>query len=92
MNGTDGGVPFAGVILDRWGNLYGTTRGNLTGPNAFKLNRSTGWTFVLLHNLSAQTLSPLIQDAAGNLYGTTETGGGRYSTGNGTVFELSAVK
>jgi uncharacterized repeat protein (TIGR03803 family) len=92
-NGTDGGLPLAPVILDRWGNLYGTTRGSGGPPSAFKLSRSgTGWTFVLLHDLSAATASPLIQDSAGNLYGTTETVGGRYGTGNGTVFELSPVQ
>jgi len=77
--------------LDRWGNLYGTAN-SITGPGeAFKISSaSTGRTFTVLHTIPGTTLAPLIRDAAGNLYGTTQNGGVRADSG--TVFELSPVK
>jgi uncharacterized repeat protein (TIGR03803 family) len=88
----DGYLPDSGLIMDRWGSLYGTSRGLGFGPaTAFKLNHSSaGWTFGVLHNLPGDSWAPLIRDAAGNLYGTTQNGGQR--AGSGTVFELSPVK
>jgi uncharacterized repeat protein (TIGR03803 family) len=90
-NTADGSLPQAGLILDQFGNLYGTTWGELGSSTAFKLQRSSaGWTFALLRDLPGQAYAPLIRDAAGNLYGTTQNGGQR--AGSGTVFELSPVK
>lgn len=79
------------LALDRWGNLYGTTV-STTGPGeAFKISSaSTGRTFTVLHTIPGTTFAPLIRDAAGNLYGTTQNGGIRADSG--TVFELSPVK
>ena len=91
----DGGTPYAGVILDKAGNLYGTTSAGGEGNNGtvFELTPSgSGWIEIVLHAFqdASQGTVPyggLIFDAAGNLYGTTQLGGlGGYS---GSVFELS---
>ncbi len=83
----------AGVIFDRAGNLYGTTisGGANNKGSVFELEKSGGnWTLTTLYSFSgsdgAEPMGGLVMDAAGNLYGTTSTGG----VGNGgTVFELS---
>jgi uncharacterized repeat protein (TIGR03803 family) len=94
-SGTDGVGPWAGLILDRAGNLYGTTPWGGTYSNGivFELtpNGSGGWTETVLHNFGSgtdgsQPLTSLIFDAVGNLYGTTQAGG---TYGGGTVFELT---
>lgn len=95
-NGRDGVLPFASLTLDAVGNLYGTTQtGGLYGSGTvFELtqNASGDWTERILHNFNGQSRdgagrpdANLIFDAAGNLYGTTYTGG----TLGGTVFELT---
>lgn len=97
--GADGGRPFAGLIRDAAGNLYGTTLegGDVVSSTCapfgcgtlFKVD-ATGVETVL-HSFSwVDGLGPiagLIRDAAGNLYGTTGYGGaGNY----GTLFKLTA--
>jgi uncharacterized repeat protein (TIGR03803 family) len=57
----------------------------------FELSKKNGvWTETVLHTFKgpdgAEPRSPLIFDAQGNLYGTTEYGG---ANGGGTVFEMS---
>jgi uncharacterized repeat protein (TIGR03803 family) len=107
---TDGLVPYAGLIQDAAGNLYGTTAGggsNGSGDGTvFMLappSLSGGsWTEALLYNFCSATNctdgyfpeAGLIQDAAGNLYGTTLYGGANtgaygYGHGGGTVFKLA---
>ncbi len=91
----DGLYPYAGVILDASGNLYGTTAEGSDGGTVFELTpRARGaWKEKVLHNFSdsgtdgTDPTASLIFDAAGNLYGTTNSGGayGIY----GTVFEMS---
>lgn len=91
---TDGEDPYAGVIRDSAGNLYGTTL--IGGAHAcgtvFEWDATTGKNTVLYNFCSApnytdgdQPWAGLIQDTAGNLYGTTFQGGAQ---GAGTVFEL----
>lgn len=77
---SDGGSSFAPLIRDAAGNLYGTTQGGGTGYGVvFKLN-TTG-TETVLHTFTggADGGGPegagVVQDAAGNLYGTTYAGG-----------------
>ena len=95
--GTAPNTPFAGMIFDGHGNLYGTTAGGGAygqGGTVFELspNGSGGWTEQVLHSFQNngtdgfQPFSPLVFDAAGNLYGTTYLGG---TYNFGTVFELS---
>jgi hypothetical protein len=98
FSGTDGAAPYATVIMDQAGHLYGTT--NLGGSSTkctagcgvvFQLTNNSGvWTETVLHNFSGQEGSnpqaALLMDAAGNLYGTAGNGGVRNF---GAVFELS---
>ncbi len=100
-NGSDGGDPVAGLILDTAGNLYGMTAfgGDYGGGIVFQLSPdgSGGWTENKLHDFVTgaddgyRPKAGLIFDTAGNLYGTTEDGGDgdRQYGGDGTVFELT---
>jgi len=95
-NGRDGEGPYAGLIFDAAGNLYGTTAsgGNYGVGTVFELTPKAGggWTEKVLHNFENSgkkgntPYAGLIFDAAGNLYGTTVSGG---YYGVGTVFELT---
>jgi uncharacterized repeat protein (TIGR03803 family) len=95
MDGTDGGSPKAGLIIDASGNLYGTTTygGSALSGTVFKLTRNGngGYTESVLYNFGVgndgfNSLAGLIMDASGSLYGTAEIGG---SAGSGTVFKLT---
>jgi uncharacterized repeat protein (TIGR03803 family) len=95
--GTDGGEPYKGVTIDAAGNLYGTA---VTGGGGFceggcgvtyKLTKSGGqWTQTVIHAFTggddgSGPGSPVVLDKAGNVYGTTPTGG---ADGLGTVYQL----
>lgn len=92
----DGGQPWAGVIFDKAGNLYGTTTtGETSCGTVFELTPSGGvWTETILHAFTCGKdgsfpTNDLVLDKAGNLYGTTDWGGvGCGKQGCGTVFEL----
>jgi len=89
----DGEYPYAGLVRDKAGNLYGTTsNGGASDCSCgvvFKVDVSG--TETLLHTFTDSpdgaepTYGSLIQDANGNLYGTTSNGG---SNGGGTVFKV----
>ena len=86
----DGAQPFAGVIRDAAGNLYGTTQTGGTSGNGtvFKLNSAGKETVLYIFTGAADGAQPfagVIRDAAGSLYGTTQHGG---AFGLGTVFKL----
>ncbi|HSC18566.1 MAG TPA: choice-of-anchor tandem repeat GloVer-containing protein [Rhizomicrobium sp.] len=96
----DGAEPInqGGLILDGAGNLYGTTNMcgftcvNGWGGTVFKLSGNTLetlYSFCQVGNCEdgSNPTAGLVQDAAGNLFGTTSGGGinGYY----GTVFEIS---
>ncbi len=92
--GADGGFPAASLIQDAQGNLYGTTpgRGNGGYGVVFKLDPSGHETVLYTFTGGADGGSPVagvIQDAQGNLYGTTPYGGIATGTdGRGVVFKL----
>ncbi len=94
-NGSDGANPYAGLIIDANGNLYGTTLagGIHTAGTAFELSprQGGGWTETILHSFGNGTdgnspYAGLIFDASGNLYGTTLEGG---IHSYGVVFEIT---
>jgi uncharacterized repeat protein (TIGR03803 family) len=94
FNSLDGKYPYAGVILDASGNLYGTTRNGGAYDSGTVFEVSPGgngqWNESVLFSLSDQTVgsypyASLIFDTAGNLYGTT-FGDLNFS---GSIFELS---
>jgi uncharacterized repeat protein (TIGR03803 family) len=89
---SDGQGPFGGLTLSPTGNLYGTTTlgGTFGLGMVFEVNPRTGAERVL-HNFAgapdgAEPYAQLVADAAGNLYGTTWTGG---AFSDGTVFKLN---
>ena len=92
--GNDGSQPYSGLIPDRSGNLYGSTYyGGSTGRGVvYKLRHtSSGWQETVLHTFhggrqdGANPEHELAIDAAGNIYGTTISGGG----GLGVLFQLT---
>jgi uncharacterized repeat protein (TIGR03803 family) len=96
----DGANPLAGLIFDQAGNLYGTTwmGGTYNQGTVFQLtpNQNGGWTEHVLYSFCSRTThicldgqypyAGLVLDQAGNLYGTTESGGAH---NYGTVFQLT---
>ena len=83
----------AGLIFDNAGNLYGTALGGTNRQGVvFELTPSgSGFTKTILYDFTGGDdggfpFGGLIFDAAGNLYGSTSSGG---SGAGGTVFELS---
>src|SRR5581483_6378703 len=98
--GADGGQPYKGVTLDAQGNLYGTaviggTGGICAGEGCgvvYKLTRNgSSWTQSVLYNFTGKNdgYGPgagVTFDKAGNLYGTTPTGGAK---GMGVIYQLS---
>jgi uncharacterized repeat protein (TIGR03803 family) len=100
--GSDGNQPFAPLVRDVRGNLFGTTKYGGNAPacfdgcgTVFELQRPTGadvsgsYTERVLYNFSGTgeyPTEPVIVFASGTLYGTTTQGGPR---SNGTVFRLT---
>jgi len=91
----DGALPYAGVVLDAAGNLYGTTENGGARPGysglgvVYKLDPATG-TETVLHTFTGGVdgggpFAGVILDSAGNLYGTTTVGGAH---GWGVVYKL----
>lgn len=101
-DGVDGWGSQSGLIFDAAGNLYGTTTmgGTYDMGTVFELSpaQGGGWTETILYSFGSGTdgaypyYSGVIFDAAGNLYGTTSSGGTHNCQGNGgcgTVFMLT---
>jgi uncharacterized repeat protein (TIGR03803 family) len=99
QGGSDGEAPFAGLVFDSKGALYGTTLagGGTFGPGTvFKLTPpavgQTQWTEEILYRFTGAggdgdgPQAGLIFDSKGALYGTTSGGGGPSNCG--TVFKL----
>jgi uncharacterized repeat protein (TIGR03803 family) len=104
FSGPDGDDPYGGLILDSQGNLYGTTLYGGAGycPSVGKMG--CGTVFVLGPSGREQVLysfrggldgafpsSALVRDAAGNFYGTTQSGGCSDGANCGTVFRINTA-
>ena len=101
---TDGSNPDSQLVIDPAGNLYGTTYDGGSGEQGVVFELSPvaggGWTESVLQAFvypgPRYPTAGLVRDSAGNLYGSTFTGGnleqpcliGQYD-GCGIVFELS---
>jgi uncharacterized repeat protein (TIGR03803 family) len=90
-NATDGHAPYAGVIRDGEGNLYGTTAlgGTYHQGTVYKVTPAGAETVLYsFEPHGGRAVIPectLARDSAGNLYGTA--GGGAYA--QGAVFKLT---
>ena len=93
FTGTDGAYPWAGLVFDEQGNLYGTTGmgGTYRYGTVFEVTRE-GIGRVLYSFTGGPDggypASVLVLDKNGNLYGTTVNGG---AYGWGTVFQISPL-
>jgi len=102
--GTDGSNPYASLIFDAAGNLYGTTviGGAYNSGVVFKLAANTdgSWTETVLYSFCSLTNcrdgsfpeAALVLDQAGNFYGTAYEGGNLSAcdgVGCGVVFRLA---
>ena len=88
---SDGGTPFAGFTIDGLGNLYGTASGGGSSGAGVVFKMSTSGQETVVHNFAggsdgANPQARLVMDAAGNLYGTTYSGG---VSNAGTVFKVT---
>jgi uncharacterized repeat protein (TIGR03803 family) len=87
-------APLSNLVMDKAGDLYGTTyEGGASGAGvAFELSPQSGgvWTYSVIHNFTGndgyEPYGPLAIDSTGNLYGITNGGG---PNGDGVLFELS---
>jgi uncharacterized repeat protein (TIGR03803 family) len=91
--GADGFSPFAGLIFDSSGDIYGTTAlgggGSDHGGTVFMLSPSNGnWAYTLIYSFKGGggPEGSLAMDAADNLYGTTYQDGAYES---GSAFKLT---
>ncbi len=93
-NGKDGTSPCGSLIFDASGNLYGTTTsgGADNDGTVYELSPKAGggWTekglYTFGNGSGAYPYGNVVFDAAGNLYGTTDSGG---AYDFGTVYELT---
>jgi uncharacterized repeat protein (TIGR03803 family) len=92
----DGGSPRGGLVLDKAGNLYGTTTAGgdpscLCGVVFKMMPGSNGkWKYKVLHRFTGKDgydpEAGVVLDDKGNLYGTTSEGG---PGGYGVVYEIT---
>jgi uncharacterized repeat protein (TIGR03803 family) len=100
QGGSDGSVPYVGVVIGSGGVLYGTTSGAFgticpgNCGTVFSLTPPTSpggsWTEAVLHNFTSDSdgndPEGVVIGSGGVLYGTTFYGG---TSSNGTVFSLT---
>ena len=93
----DGGTPYAGLVSDPSGNLYGAaTQGGVNGTDGggtvFELSPAgSNWTFTVLYGLYGWNISGTFRDllfdaTTGVIYGTTHCDGAYEA---GTVYSLT---
>ncbi|MFY9672967.1 MAG: choice-of-anchor tandem repeat GloVer-containing protein [Terriglobales bacterium] len=102
--GADGARPAGALVRDAQGNFFGTTAwgGTLNSfcpqgcGTVFELSPGAGdtWSLTVLHSFSGQgdgyhPVAGLLQDARGNLFGTTSGDACSGVSCNGTVFEIT---
>jgi uncharacterized repeat protein (TIGR03803 family) len=99
-SGQDGVGPYAGLLLDGAGNLFGTTfyggadNSNYQDGTVFELSPGSGgsWTESVLHSFGGGQVDGwgpyggVVLDSAGNLYGATEN---TLESGDGVLFKLA---
>ena len=89
---SDGAHPRSALVMDTAGNLYGTTYFGGTNNLGTVFKLSPNGTESVLHSFGANSsdgthpYAGLVMDTAGNLYGTTYSGG---ANGYGTVFKVT---
>jgi uncharacterized repeat protein (TIGR03803 family) len=89
--GADGGWPYAGLVLGKDGNFYGTTfsggRQSYGYGAIFRVTPEGGYAKLYSFSIvdGANPYAGLIQGSDGNFYGTTYAGG----AGFGTVFQVT---
>jgi uncharacterized repeat protein (TIGR03803 family) len=90
QQGIGEGGPYGGLVMDRAGNLFGTTTdGN---GSVFEIaymgagQYAAATTIATFSGKAAEPLGNLIIDASGDLFGTTASGG---ANGDGSVFEIN---
>ena len=94
FTGSNGANPYAGLIMDAAGDVFGTTEngGANNDGTVFELVKSgSGYSapvtlVTFTSSNGANPMGGLISDAAGDLFGTTSAGG---PNGDGTVFEIT---
>ena len=100
----EGSIPGAGLLMDSKGDLYGTASagGPFNYGTAYEMTQKDGtWVFTGIHSFTCENgdgttpITPLIEDAEGNLYGNTGSGGSNdclngQPNGYGAVYELSS--
>jgi uncharacterized repeat protein (TIGR03803 family) len=96
--GTDGWLPYGGLVQGTDGSFYGTTSTDTTNGSGTVFNVTTNGTLTSLYLFTATDPSAgtnadganpsasLVQGADGNFYGTTQNGGANNS---GTVFQMT---
>ena len=92
--GPDGQYPRAALVMDKAGNMYGTTYDtfssavNAGNGTAFKIDPAGN--FTVIYNFLGATgygpSAPMVLDPSGNLIGTTQNGG---ADNNGAIFKLT---